>query len=88
MIKIHENTIDYINELLKNSQSKSIRILGKKGCWSGIDWEFVLDEQKEDDVVFEDKGIKILVEPRFAKLFSAATIELKTTFFGKKLVIK
>ncbi len=32
MIRIHENTIDYINKLLENSQSKSIRILGKKGC--------------------------------------------------------
>lgn len=88
MIRIHENTIDYINKLLENSQSKSIRILGKKGCWSGIEWEIVLDEQKEDDVIFEDNRIKILVESRFAKLFSDATIERKTTFFGKKLVIK
>lgn len=88
MIKIAENTIQHVNSLLKDSTSKSIRILAKKGCWSGIEWDIVLDEQKDDDVVFEDKGIKILVEPRFAKLFSNAIIEYKKTFFGNKFVIK
>lgn len=88
MIKIHENTIEHIKSMIENSPNNSIRILAKKGCWSGIDWEIVLDEQKEDDVIFQDKGVKILVEKRLAKLFSNATIEYKTTFFGKKFVIK
>lgn len=88
MIKIHENTIEYIKAMLSDSSNNSIRVTAKKGCWSGIEWNIVLDEQKDNDVIFEDKGVKILVEPKFAKLFSDATIEYKDTFFGKKFVIK
>lgn len=88
MIKIHENTIEQIRSMIETSSQDSIRVLAKKGCWSGIEWDIVLDEQKNDDIVFEDKGVKILVEARLVKLFSNATIEYKNTFFGKKFIIK
>ena len=90
IIKIHFNALKHLDKLVAESENKlkSIRIKSNGYSWSGINWDIVLDEQKENDVIVEDKGYKIIVEENFAKLFSIATIEYKKTFAGYKFVIK
>ena len=90
IIKIHFNALKHLDKLVDNSDDKSkvIRIKSNGSSWSGINWDIVLDEQKDNDVMVEDKGYKIVVEENLARLFSVATIEYKRTFAGYKFVIK
>lgn len=51
-------------------------------------WDIVLDEQKATDVVFNDRGIDILVDKSLAAFFTIATIDYRNTINGVKFVIK
>ena len=44
------------------------------GC-SGFQYGFTLDEQKEDDWVFETNGAKLLIDPLSGVYFNDATID-------------
>lgn len=90
VIKIHYNALKHLEKLVNESEAKAkvIRIKSNGYSWSGTNWDIVLDEQKDNDVVCEDKGFTILVEENLAKFFSVATIEYKRTFAGYKFVIK
>lgn len=90
IIKVHYNAAKHLQKLLDSdmTKSKTIRITSNGYSWGGINWDIVLDEQKDNDVVCNDKGFKILVADNLAKFFSVATIEYKQTFAGYKFVIK
>ena len=46
------------------------------GRWcSGFQYGFTLDEQKEDDHVFETNGTKLLIDPMSGVYFHGATID-------------
>ena len=44
------------------------------GC-SGFQYGFTLDQQKEEDWVFETNGIKLLIDPMSGVYFEGATID-------------
>lgn len=90
VIKIHYNALKQIQKMLEDAKSteNTIRITANGHSWSGVNWNIVLDEQRDGDVVTEDKGIKILIHENLAKLISNATIEYKQTFAGYKFVLK
>ena len=81
-ITIHDNTIDRINSMLEDSTKNCIRIQAKGSCWGGLNLEVVLDEQRENDDVVIDKGVKIVVDKSLSHFFTDATIEYKNTFLG------
>ena len=90
IIKVHYNAVKELQKMIDSddTKTKAIRIKSNGYSWHGINWDIVLDEQKDDDVAVTDKGFTIIVEDKLAKLFSVATIEYKKTFAGYKFVIK
>ena len=46
------------------------------GC-SGFQYGFTLDKQKDEDLVFETLGVKLLVDPMSGVYFEGATIDYK-----------
>ena len=44
------------------------------GC-SGFQYGFTLDQQKEEDWVFETNGVKLLIDPMSGVYFAGATID-------------
>ena len=44
------------------------------GC-SGFQYGFTLDQQKEEDWVFETNGVKLLIDPMSGVYFVGATID-------------
>lgn len=81
-VKIHDNTIDKIKEMLNNSTKDAVRIIVNGACWGGLNLDVVLDEQHENDDVCIDKGIKIVADKKISHFFTDATIEYKNTFLG------
>ena len=53
----------------------SLRVFIEGGGCSGFQYGFTLDQQKEDDWVFETNGAKLLIDPLSGVYFKDATID-------------
>ena len=53
----------------------NVRCFIQGGGCSGFQYGFTLDEQKEDDHVFETNGAKLLIDPMSGVYFHGATID-------------
>jgi Fe-S cluster assembly iron-binding protein IscA len=63
MFEVSEEASERIRQFLEGSEGpRSIRILMTEGGWRGPYLVMALDEQKEDDEVFTDRGVTFLVE--------------------------
>ena len=52
-----------------------LRVYVQGGGCSGFQYGFTLDQQKEEDWVFETNGIKLLIDPMSGVYFAGATID-------------
>ena len=55
----------------------NVRCFIQGGGCSGFQYGFTLDQQKEDDYVFETNGAKLLIDPMSGVYFNGATIDYK-----------
>ena len=55
----------------------NVRCFIQGGGCSGFQYGFTLDQQKEDDYVFETNGAKLLIDPMSGVYFNEATIDYK-----------
>jgi iron-sulfur cluster assembly protein len=66
MITISPNAREYITQLLANQQAGPgtfVRVGVKSGGCSGLEYQLDFDTvEKEGDQVFEDKGIRVVVD--------------------------
>jgi Fe-S cluster assembly iron-binding protein IscA len=63
MFEVSQEASEKIKQFLKGREGlQSIRILKTEGGWKGPYLVMALDEQKEDDEVFTDRGVTFLVE--------------------------
>jgi iron-sulfur cluster assembly protein len=66
MITVSDNAKEYIHEMMKTeskAEDSLVRVGVKGGGCSGLQYEMKFDtEVKQGDQVFEDKGIKLVVE--------------------------
>ena len=53
----------------------NVRCFIQGGGCSGFQYGFTLDQQKEDDYVFETNGAKLLIDPMSGVYFHGATID-------------
>lgn len=88
IIKVHYNAVKHLQKILDKSTSEFNVLRITSGCsWSGIHWNIVLDEQKDDDIIAIDKGFKIAIQKDLAATISVATIQYKKTFAGYKFML-
>ncbi|MEP6845127.1 MAG: iron-sulfur cluster assembly accessory protein [Panacibacter sp.] len=66
MITVSDNAKEYINRLIVNEHKELgtfVRVGIKAGGCSGLEYQMSFDtESKEGDQVFEDKGVKVVVD--------------------------
>lgn len=86
-VKIHDNTIEKVKDMLSSSGKDALRIEANSSCWAGLNIEVVLDEQRENDDVSIDRGVKIVADKSISHFFTDATIEYKRTILGKKFKV-
>ena len=61
--------------LANEEEGLNVRCFIQGGGCSGFQYGFNLDEQKEDDHVFETNGTKLLIDPMSGVYFHGATID-------------
>lgn len=59
---IDENVLKSLKNSLEESGHNAIRIGIKGFGWNGPIYNVVLDEQKNDDIAFEENGLKFVVD--------------------------
>ena len=56
----------------------NVRCFIQGGGCSGFQYGFTLDQQKDDDWVFETNGVKLLIDPMSGVYFKDATIDYQS----------
>lgn len=77
---------DKVREFL-TSQGADVAVAGlrvgvKGGGCSGFQYQLAFDEQRDDDVVFEDHGLKLLVDPTSLSYVDGSQIDYVDSLTG------
>ena len=80
MIKVSDNAREKVVELMKddgfNATTDYIRVGVKSGGCSGLSYDLKFDkEQSEGDKVFEDNGVRIIVDKKSFLYLIGTTLE-------------
>ena len=71
--------------ILLNKQNKTaIRLVATGFCWSGSKFDVVLDEQKENDLIVEQDGVKFVINNNYKNIIGTAEI----VKVGNKITVK
>ena len=91
MITITESVDAKVADILReeNDTGISLRVFVQGGGCSGMQYGFALEkEQNEDDFVFEQQGVKYLVDAMSMQYLEGAVIDYKEDLEGANFVIK
>ena len=72
-----DSAAEKVKKLIEEEKNPSLnlRVFITGGGCSGFQYGFTLDEQKEDDHVFETNGTKLLIDPMSGVYFHGAVID-------------
>ena len=89
MITVSENAKAFINRLMAeqhNAPGTFVRVGVKAGGCSGLEYQLDFDtENREGDQVFEDKGIKVVVDMKSLLYLYGTELEYSGGLDGKGL---
>ena len=90
MFEVTEKASEKIKEFLDGQQgnTKSIRILVTDGGWRGPYLVMALDEQKDTDQVFTEKGATFLVDKELFDRARPITIDYVLNIMGGGYILK
>lgn len=83
MFQVTDKAIEVIQEILKDKvEEYVIRILMNEGGCAGPYLGMALDEQREDDEVFKEKGITFLINRDLWEVVKPVTVDYVTSRMG------
>ena len=89
MITISSNAKDYISRLMSDQQAQPgafVRVGVKSGGCSGLEYKLDFDTvEKEGDQVFEDKGVKVVVDMKSLLYLYGTELDYSGGLNGKGL---
>ena len=65
-----------------------LRVGVRGGGCSGFQYALALDEQHDEDHVFESGGIRVLVDPASLRYVSGSTVDFTESFMGAGFEVK
>jgi iron-sulfur cluster assembly protein len=65
-----------------------LRVGVRGGGCSGFQYSLALDEQRDDDQVFEHAGIKVLVDPASLRYVDGSTVDYTESLMGAGFEVK
>lgn len=89
MIEITERACKQIREIMTEQETdESLRVYIQGGGCSGFQYGFAFDrEQNEDDYVYEDNGVKVLIDALSMSYLQGAKIDYKQDLMSSQFVI-
>lgn len=85
--KVTDRAYDRLAEIGANAQGQALRVAVEGGGCSGFQYEIKLDTPKDDDVVLESQGEKVVVDSVSMPFLSNATIDFSEELIGARFVI-
>ncbi len=85
--KVTERAFKRLNEIGAAAQGQALRVAVEGGGCSGFQYEIALDTAREDDLVLEGAGEKVLVDPVSLPFLANATIDFSEELIGARFVI-
>ena len=89
MFKVSDEASARINEFVKGQEGlKKVRILVTEGGWRGPYLVMALDEQKDTDQVFEDRGVTFLVDKTLFERVKPISIDYVQSTLGSGYILE
>jgi iron-sulfur cluster assembly protein len=85
MVTLTEVAAEKVGEFLKGQSenpSAGLRVGVRGGGCSGFQYALALDEQREGDHVFEDRGIRLIVVEASLQYVNGSTVDYKESLMG------
>jgi len=86
MIEITDKGAEKVHEFLAAQQADAgvagLRVGVRGGGCSGFQYQLAFDEQRENDVVFESHGLKLLVDGESLQFVRGSTIDYEESLQG------
>ncbi len=76
-----------LSEIGAAAQGKALRVAVEGGGCSGFQYEIDLDEAKDDDLILEGAGERVLIDSVSLPFLSSAVIDFSEELIGARFVI-
>ena len=86
--KVTDRAFERLAEIGAADQGKALRIAVEGGGCSGFQYEIDLDDIREDDLVLEGHGEKVVVDSVSLPFLTDATIDFSEELIGARFVIE
>ena len=88
-VKVTERTFARLAEIAEEGTPKALRVAVLGGGCSGFQYEFQLeDEAAADDLVIEQDGQRVLVDPESLPFLSGSVIDFKDELIGARFAVE
>ena len=77
-----------LTEIGAADDGKALRVAVEGGGCSGFQYEIVLDEPKEDDLILEGSGQKVVIDTISLPFLANAVIDFTEELIGARFVIE
>ncbi|MEP1768446.1 MAG: iron-sulfur cluster assembly accessory protein [Sulfitobacter sp.] len=77
-----------LNEIGAATDGKALRVAVEGGGCSGFQYEIALDEAREDDLILEGAGEKVVVDAVSLPFLANAVIDFTEELIGARFVIE
>src|SRR5271157_5569009 len=89
MFEVSEEASEKIKQFLKGREGlQAIRVLMTEGGWRGPYLVMALDEQKEDDEVFAERGVTFVIEKALFERVKPIRIDYTHSTLGSGYTLK
>ena len=86
--KVTPRAFERLAEIGASDQGKALRVAVEGGGCSGFQYEIDLDEPREDDLVLEGSGQKVVVDAVSLPFLTDAVIDFSEELIGARFVIE
>ena len=86
--KVTPRAWERLSEIGAQADGKALRVAVEGGGCSGFQYEIALDEPREDDLVLEGGGEKVVVDSVSLPFLADATIDFADELIGARFVIE
>ncbi len=86
--KVTARAFDRLAEIGAAAEGKALRVAVEGGGCSGFQYEIDLDEPKEDDLILEGSGEKVVIDSVSLPFLADATIDFSEELIGARFVIE
>jgi len=85
MVELTDIAVEKVRAFMEGQTAESaigLRVGVRGGGCSGFQYALALDEQREDDHVFDAAGVRVLVDPASLRYVEGSTVDYTENFMG------